>query len=101
MAEQRAARDVSKLIPMTRFWFELSLSIDRPYPPGAPLGCGITAFNKEDAMALLRERVFKDYGEPQITRCVENIDVSTIRDPHIWPNMGDPSIRGVWFPKGF
>lgn len=29
---------------------------------------------------------------------VENVDISSLDDNHVRPNMGSPIVRGVWFP---
>jgi hypothetical protein len=77
-----------------RFWFDF----DSPQL-GTPAGCGVTAINEGDAKSLLREVVFE--GElPAINRVLCDVDVRDLDQGHVVPNMGDPSIRGVWFPLG-
>jgi hypothetical protein len=63
-------------------------------------GCGVTAWSHEDALRLLRERVFVRQPLPPVRRCVEDVDVSTLDPGHVLPNMADPTRRGVWFPLG-
>jgi hypothetical protein len=53
-----------------RYWFTFH---DPPEASFFALGCGVTAVDREDAERLLLD---------------------------VLPNMGDPSIRGVWFPRG-
>ena len=86
---------------MIRFWFEFNLKFgDKNIPPGTLMGCGITAYNYEDALFLLQEKVFKNRLAP-IKNVVENIDVSTLDAGHVLPNMASPNLRGIWFPLGY
>ena len=83
---------------LKRFWFKLS-----PLPPNPlNLGCGITAYDYDDAVALLKERVFSRSGKsPEIISFVEDVDISSLDEKHVKPNMEVPVVRGVWFPKGY
>jgi hypothetical protein len=85
---------------LRRYWFEFRHTIHAPHPLGTLLGCGVTAFSHEDALQLLRERVFVGDPLPPIRRCVEDVDVSTLDPGHVLPNTADPTRRGVWFPLG-
>jgi len=29
----------------------------------------------------------------------EDVDVRALDGGHVLPNMGDPSVRGVWYPR--
>lgn len=64
------------------------------------LGYGVTAHNREDALKLLANRVFGG-ALPQIESVLENVDVSTLDEGHIRPNIAPPAFRGVWFPREF
>ena len=80
-----------------RFWFRFEPSADDLFV-GRALGCGVTAVDRRDAEDLLRTKVF--HGElPQIVEVIEDADVRDLDQGHVIPNMGDPSIRGVWFPR--
>jgi hypothetical protein len=85
---------------VTRFW----IKVDEATAPSAAavsrLGYGVTAYNLEDALALLTDRVFGGHAPP-VESVVENVDVSTLDEGHIRPNMEAPTFRGVWFPKGY
>jgi len=83
---------------MKRYWFEFD-GID--IPGGVRMGCGVTAFNQDDAINLMNERIFKSIPFPPIRKVVENVDVSTLDKGHVLPNMLPPNIRGIWFPLGF
>lgn len=83
---------------MRRFWFRFE-------PLGEPSalnrGCGVTAHTLDDALLLLRERVFTGRQLPRIAETIEDVDIRTLDQGHVIPNMGVVSIRGVWFPLGF
>ena len=63
------------------------------------LGCGVTAFDREDALRLVTELAFDNEAVPPVKSVIENVDISTLDRGHVIPNMGAPSERGVWFPK--
>lgn len=81
---------------LTRFWFEFDELADPP--PGARLGCGVTAMSRSDAEQLMRDGSGRDL--PPIRRVIEDVDVATLDEGHVLPNVGDVSVRGVWFPRG-
>ena len=83
---------------LRRFWFEFLPG--RDLPPGLQSGCGVTAFDGEDARQILRKRVFGG-DDPPIARIVENVDVSSLDPGHVLPNLLPPNERGVWFPQGY
>ena len=83
------------------FWFEFAIGPDRPCPPGARVGVGVTAVDRADALAILAERVFADDGIPPIR--TERVDVP-FHELCPWlvlPNLLEPWTRGVWFPVGY
>jgi hypothetical protein len=83
---------------LRRFWFRF----DRP-PGGAlswtGLGCGVTGVDRSDAEALLAASPLAKDGLPPVREVIEDVDVQTLDAGHVLPNMGDPSVRGVWFPR--
>ena len=61
------------------------------------MGCGITAFDEEDAFSLIR----KVCATPNVTFANVSADVQ-IQDldrQHVLPNVGNHFQRGVWFPN--
>jgi hypothetical protein len=80
-----------------RYWFTFH---DPPEASAFGLGCGVTAVDREDAERLLRGSWFAADGLPQIHDAIEDVDVHDLDAGHVVPNMGDPSVRGVWFPRG-
>ena len=63
------------------------------------MGVGVTAYTIDDAKELLRQMVFKDEPLPHVSNIIENLDVSTLDAGHILPNIGVPTVRGVWYPN--
>ena len=90
--------DTSVMEPLLRrYWFKFE-PLGKPTPLN--LGCGITAYSLDDAVLLLRERVFRDQPLPRIAQTIVDVDVSTLDPGHVIPNMGLVTTRGVWFPLG-
>jgi len=81
-----------------RFWFKFS-----PVPTHNSLrsGCGVTAYSYDDAIEILTKTVFLDQEFPGLFSFIKDIDISTLDQNHVIPNMEPPVRRGVWFPKGF
>ena len=86
---------------LRKYWFKFHLSMNEPHPIGTLMGCGVTASSKEEALVLLRERVFQSQAMPPIERCVADVEKSDLDTKHVLPNMGDSSQRGIWFPLGY
>jgi len=84
---------------LKRFWFQFERS--ELLPPGVRMGCGVTAFDIQDATVIIQERVFGVLHMPRPLRITEDIDVSSLDSGHVLPNMGNPVARGVWFPLGY
>ncbi|WP_156338476.1 hypothetical protein [Chondromyces crocatus] len=70
-------------------------------PPGIRMGCGVTASSVEEATALVQERVFGGKPLPQLREVVTDVDVSALDPSHVRVNMGNPVLRGIWFPLGY
>jgi hypothetical protein len=81
---------------LTRYWFTFRKSGE---PNVLHLGCGITAYDIADAQTFLREKVYALFGELPIDQVTENIDVRILEKNHVFPNIGNPAVRGVWFPS--
>lgn len=61
------------------------------------VGCGVTGYDEDDCLALVREEVFHGRPLPEILNRVADIDVSTVPE-HLQQHLGNPVSRGVWFP---
>lgn len=85
-----------------RYWFEFDARepADRERLAHRFLlaGCGVTAWNEEDARWLIREHLFEGEPLPPIRSITEDVDISTLDPKHVRPNMGLCVWRGVWFP---
>jgi len=86
---------------MKRFWFEFDFEEAEYIPPGAKLGCGVTAYDQKDALSMLTTQLFRGNVLPRIERIVEDVDVSTLDPNHVRFNMASPATRGIWFPLGY
>lgn len=81
---------------LRRYWFSF-VRTDSISSLG--LGCGVTALSRLDAERLIKEMVFPLLGEGEILTVVEDIDVNSLEKNHVFPNIGNPAARGVWFPN--
>jgi len=88
-------------LKLRKYWFKFDLSFGDPHPIGTLLGCGVTALSREEALELVRQRVFRAHVMPSVEKCVEDVQISDLDAKHVLPNIGDPSQRGVWFPLGY
>jgi len=86
-----------------RYWVEFEITPGElgmyPSYAGLGLGCGVTGCTWDDALRLLRERLFQNDPVPAITRVVDDVDVRHLDGGRVRPNMGSPSERGIWFPN--
>ncbi len=62
------------------------------------LGCGVTATTRGEAVEMVQEKVFPLFGERKIIGIAEDIDVSRLDPGHVLPNIGNPALKGIWFP---
>jgi len=80
---------------LIRYWVEVQL------PEGLvqPRYFGVTAHSLDDALALLAAcAAYALPNPPVVVQAVPNVDVSTLDEGHVLPNMLPPNKRGVWFP---
>ena len=84
---------------LRRFWFHFENQA--PLPPGLRLGCGVTALDRDDAVRLLEALVFTSGEVPSFKKVSEDVDLASLDAGRIRPNMGNPAVRGVWFPLGY
>lgn len=79
-----------------RYWLQV---LNAPAYSFLRMGCGVTAIDQNDALALARRALASILPDPVFGTLSEDIDVRTLDPHHILPNMGDCSTRGVWFPR--
>jgi hypothetical protein len=91
-----ARRCVCARVPvLTRYWFQF---VAEAKPSALALGCGLTGYNLDDAKAILRQEVFSRYGERQIKRVIEGVDVWSLDEARVRPHVKNPAVRGIWYP---
>lgn len=78
---------------LRRFWFKFKA--DR----SSPLGYGVTAWTEDDG-AILRTEIFGGTLPPD-AEITADVDVRTLDQGHIIPNMESPTWRGIWYPCGY
>lgn len=89
--------------PIRRFEVMLRYKALIPYwiviemPSGFMYECGVTAYNKADALRLLKNDVFPDAELPEIKEIIEDVDVRTLDEKHVQRNMRPHVFRGVWY----
>jgi hypothetical protein len=91
---------LTKNYMLTRFWIEFNADGDK-IPIGLSYGCGVTAYDFSDALKIIQTKIFKGQNLPDIRIKKENIDIQTLDQNHVVPNMYSPDKRGIWFPIGF
>ena len=86
---------------LKRFWFELNFPKPRlghgAYIPKDGC-CGITAFDYEDALRIMRRFMLMENETPIFSRVVENVDISAIENEDVHRVLGVPVWRGIWYP---
>lgn len=87
--------------PLRHFWFELDIGYEAECPPGVRAGVGITALDRDDALDILRDRVFGRRPVPGIRHEIGDVDFPRLCPWLVLANMTDPGPRGVWFPAGY
>jgi hypothetical protein len=86
-------------MPLHRYWFEMGVDEERSGSEW-PYSYGVTAYSEDDARGLLSMKVFREQSLPMIRRVTKDVDISTLDENHVRPNMGNPLKRGIWFPLG-
>jgi hypothetical protein len=88
---------------LKRYWLRFSISpgdLDRyPTYAGLGLGCGATAYSRDDLAVLLDRELFHGDPVPEISELVEDVNIQDLDQGKVIPNMGSPRERGVWFPR--
>jgi hypothetical protein len=72
---------------LKRFWFK----IEKGH------GIGVTAYTIDDAIALIAKESL--LINTQIVEIIEDVDIQSLDQNHVIPNMGPPNFRGIWFPN--
>ena len=71
-----------------RYWFQMTDHI----------GYGVTAYSEDDARNLIAGAVGGAALESGLVQIIVDVDVRSLDQSHVIPNMGPPNLRGVWYP---
>lgn len=82
---------------LKRYWFRFQRL---PHFTPLNIGCGVTAHDYNDALGLIRDKVF-DGNDFVIMNYHEDVKPSELDQSHVVPNMGVITSRGIWFPLGY
>jgi hypothetical protein len=74
---------------LTRYCFEL---VRGGQATALGLGCGITAYNLDDARRMLRQEIFPLYGYRAVALVIEGVEVASL-DKQVRLRLGNPSVR--------
>jgi hypothetical protein len=85
------------MIPLHRYWIRFQKA---DHPTWWNLGCGVTAYTRDDAIGLAQRLVSVESTMPEIADIVEDVNVQDLDQNHVVPNMGDVARRGIWYPRG-
>jgi hypothetical protein len=83
---------------LRRYWFRFEAS-EVTTRAGGGIGVGATGVDRADAAKLIQQRLFEQAAMPAVIDVVEDVDVRELDSGHVRPNMGDPTVRGVWYPR--
>ena len=83
---------------LRRFWFEFDAE-ELTGEIWLSIGCGVTGYDEEDCLRMIREQLIDGAETPPIRKVIPDVDVSTLDEGHVLPNMGVPVWRGIWFPS--
>ena len=86
---------------LRRYWIKFQTEPDHSGLSWTRLGYGVTAYDYNDALQIIRWHVFDNEPLPPVASVIEDVDVSTLDAGHIVPNMHPPNWRGIWFPMGY
>lgn len=78
----------------TRYWIRLKETDIGVFP----LGIGVTAASREDALDIVSRSLFSGGEVPEIGEIIEGVRNSDLDQNHVVPNCGNQFKRGVWFP---
>lgn len=83
---------------MKHYWIAFE-RLRRPSPLN--LGCGITAYDFDDANRILSASILPREPELKVVCVKEIMGINELDSKHVLTNMGDVTKRGIWFPLGY
>jgi nitrous oxidase accessory protein NosD len=68
--------------------------------PHAPLGFGVTARSRDDAIRMIHVLGYGRYLPDGLAgvQVAEGVTVAQLDQPHVIANMGPIVVRGMWYP---
>ena len=75
---------------LTRFWI---VPVDR----NGPMGIGVTGYDIEDALEIVRNRGYAIADRASIREVIENVQFEAL-PTHVQRHMGPMVVRGIWYP---
>lgn len=83
---------------LKRYWIRFErFNIQTPLN----LGCGVTAFNAEDAKRIVEIKIKNSDIHVDIASIELISNIADLDKNHVIPNMGNIFERGIWFPQGY
>jgi hypothetical protein len=62
-------------------------------------GIGVTAYSVEDARRLLETALPHLIADIDPNTVIEDVDIRSLDQNHVIPNIGPPNVRGTWYPR--
>lgn len=62
------------------------------------IGVGVTAYSLDEANRFFDEAARDLSRSYEVLEIIEDVDIRTLDQNHVVPNMRPPNFRGVWFP---
>ena len=56
------------------------------------------SFLSDDARNLIADTVGRTALDGRLVQIIVDVDVRSLDQGHVIPNMGPPNLRGVWYP---
>lgn len=79
---------------LTRYWIEFEIGLNK-------IGYGVSGYDFDDAVNLIKDKVFKAQKVPAVKSMIEDVDISTLDSNHVLLNIAPPNFRGISFPLGY
>jgi len=83
---------------MKQYWIHFKKS-ENPNPFN--LGCGVTANDLFDAIAVIEQNGVRMRVKQEILMIKRIFEMVELDQKHVIPNIGNHLKRGIWFPLGF
>jgi hypothetical protein len=78
---------------LTAYWIEFGPLLASQF--------GVTAYSFDDAISILKQKVYRNEEMPPVKTSIENIKFKDLDQNHVVPNMGAITERGIWYPLNY